>query len=207
MKTRAVRAAALAAMLAVCGGVGAYVSAQPGQPSEPARQNDPGRTNPSQPGKTNPSDPGRTNPGNQPGDRTNQPGDTNRYPQPADRAGQKHQRPFAFQNPGMESRFNESGRRLLALERRMADSNRDLMQKLSQARSMTGPAQQQAVLDLLQDILQEHQAMHGYLVQARTGWTGDLDASDSMQIDSDDAIRRNTTPGRPSTDATPRNPR
>ncbi|MCC6676381.1 MAG: hypothetical protein IT436_04490 [Phycisphaerales bacterium] len=200
MNMRNMRGVAMAAMLAVCGGAGgvAWVQAQPGQPSEPAKQNDPGKTNPNQPGKTNPNDPGRTNPYKQPGDRNAQPGD---------RTGMKNQRPFAFQSPDAETRFNESGRRLVAMERRMGDSNRELMRKLSEARSMTGPQQNQAMLDLMQQILQEHQQLHEYLVQARTGWTGDLEGMDTLQRDGTDAQRRPIDPARPSTDATPRDPR
>lgn len=235
MKSRNISSVTLAAMLAVCGGV-AWVEAQnqPGQPSQPS-QNDPGRTNPNQPGKTNPNDPGRTNP-NQPG-RTNpnDPGRTNpndpgrtdpgnpsrttlqpggeRNNQPGDRMNQpglRSQRPFAFQSPDMETRFNESGRRLVGLERRMEDNNRELMRKLSEARSMTGAQQNQAVLDILQQMLQEQQQLHQYLVQARTGWTGDIEgigSMDSIQRDGTDQQRRTTDPSRPSNDATPRNPR
>lgn len=214
MNARSMRSAVLVTMLAVCGGAGgvAWVNAQPGQPSEPPRQNDPGRTNPSQPGRTNPSQPGQTNP-NQPGQTNpNQPGRTNPTLQPGDRLNQpgtRNQRPFAFESPAMESRFNEQGRRLVAMERRMEESNREIMRKLSDARSLTGQQQNQAVLDILQQIVQEHQSLHQYLVQARTGWTGDLDGMDNMHLDGNDAIRRPSDPNRPSSspDSTPRNPR
>lgn len=185
---------------------------QPGQtnPNDPGRTNptEPGRTDPNDPGRTNPNDPGRTDPNLRPGDRTTvQPGDTNRNSQPVDRNTIRNLRPFAFESRDAETRFNENGRRLVAFERNMSETNRDLMRKLSEARSLTGPQQNQAILDLMQQILQEHQSLHEYLVAARTGWTGDLESMDSMQRDGADAQRRQLDPSRPSTDATPRNPR
>lgn len=247
-------AAMAAAILAVSGGVGALAWAQtqsqPGTPSQTPKQNDPGRTNPSQPGQTNPTQPGRTNPDNpgrtnpnQPRDNTpnqvnpNQPGnDPNRnnpnqvdprldpnnpnrviiedndYDANTTRRGglNRYPRPFAFESPEMEARFNDSSRRLLLLERRMDESNRDLMRRLGEARQLTGQAQINGLFDVMQEVLREHQQLHDYLVQARTGWSGDMEltpsGSNTTTLREMDRTRTNR-PGesmRPTTDATPR---
>lgn len=238
-KNRATGVAVITAALMTAGGgvaamAWAQTQSQPGTPSKNPKQNDPGKTNPSQPGQTNPSQPGKTNPSepgrtnpNNPGqsqpvnpsqgepERGNQP-DVDNSQERIDRDNRDRQvrdlnlnrypRPFAFESAASEARFADSSRRLLLLERRMDDNNKDLMKRLGDVRQMRGEAQTAGMLDLMQQILKEHQELHDYLVQARTGWTGEMELNQ-------EGVRRDPEyrgePARPSTDATPReqNPR
>ena len=47
-------------------------------------------------------------------------------------------RPFAFQSPDFEGRFNQSTRRLALMEQRMQRSHEDLLKRLGEARQLSG---------------------------------------------------------------------
>lgn len=128
----------------------------PQPPAPPVNPNDPNNPNPNDPNR--PVDPRAVDP--------NQPGVS---------AGDRYLRPFAFQSPEMESRFRDSTRRLVAMEQRLEKGNQDLMKRLGDVRSMPADRQNAALLDVLQQVLIQHQTMQQYLVAARTGWSGDFD--------------------------------
>lgn len=156
-----------------------------------------------QPGTTPPNQPSRPNQPNQPVQPTDrQPADRPNDRQPADRGaqprdGNRYMRPFAFESPDYEARFNESSRKLVSMEQRMATKNQELLRKLGEARQLTGEKQNAAVLDVLQQVLLEHGQLQQYLVQSRTAWTGDLDTSTlSNPGDTKNPSDRTTNPDR-----------
>ncbi len=144
---------------------------QPGQPSkQPSPRNPQPRPQNPQPRPQDPI-PDPNNPGApndqpaQPTDRDDAAGQTNRSP-----------RPFAFQSPDMEGRFNLSTRRLVQMEQRMQRSHEDLLKRLGEARQLSGERQTTALFDVIQQLLREQAELQRYLVQSRTAWTGDLDS-------------------------------
>jgi hypothetical protein len=156
------------------------------QPGQPSKQPSPG--NP-QPRPQNPQ-PRPQNPQPRPADPTpdpNNPGAPNNQPErPADRDdaarnANRYLRPFAFQSPDMEGRFNQSTKRLLQMEQRMQKSHEDLLKRLGEARQLSGERQTTALFDVMQQILRENAELQKYLVQSRTAWTGDLDSNDSEE--------------------------
>lgn len=150
---------------------------QPGTPSK-------------QPEPKNPL-PGPKNPTPRPADPTpdpNSPGAPNNPPnRPADKQGEKERgtnrersiRPFAFQSPDMEGRFNQSTRRLAVMEQRMQKSNEDLLKRLGEARQLSGERQSNALMDVIQQLLKEQGELQRYLIQARIGWAGDADLDET----------------------------
>jgi len=162
---------------------GGTPSQQP-QPSNPTpRPTNPNQPNPNQPGQTQPgqSQPGQTQPGqNQPGQ--NQPGNPTPLERNPDRTPLNRQpgsssdnpRFISLADPALEPRFRESATRLANLERSMAERNQRLVQRLGAARQLPADRQGAAVMDLLQDILQENAQLQQYLSQSRTLMTGDL---------------------------------
>lgn len=85
-------------------------------------------------------------------------------------------RPFAFQSPDAEGRFKESTQMLMGLEQQLAASQQRLISKLAEARQASGEKQNQAILEVLEQLVRDHGEMHRYMVQARTAWTGDMDS-------------------------------
>ncbi len=175
---------------------GGTPSQQP-QPSNPTpRPTNPNQPNPNQPGQTQPGQtqpgqtqpgqsqpgqvqPGQTQPGNQtPLDRTPDRTPLNRQPG----SSSDNPRFISLADPSMEPRFRESATRLANLERSMAERNQRLVQRLGAARQLPPDRQGAAVMDLLQDILQENAQLQQYLSQSRTMMTGDLaDPNDSAR--------------------------
>ncbi len=158
---------------------------QPGSTTPPSTQPPPDAAKPNQPNTSQP-DPGNSNPagvppGALPGNGNN--GNANNGNNmnanvrnvPSISAGSRYIRPFAFQNPEIESHFTDTSRRLVQLEQRMERSNQDLLKRLGEARALTGERQTTATLDLLQQILQDQAELRRYLVQSRTAWSGDIE--------------------------------
>lgn len=178
------------------------VPSQPGTPSkQPAPKNPtPGPNTPNQqtPLQPPPANNPNTNPDNQP-PTNNPPADQNprqRYDGIDDGAGgqnasreaaaaaalnARYSRPFAFQAPELESRFNESTHRLVRMEQRMERSSRDLLRRLGEVRQLSGERQHTALMDLLQQMLQEQAELQQYLVQTRTAFTGDVEMADPSE--------------------------
>jgi len=72
--------------------------------------------------------------------------------------------------------------RLANLERSMAERNKKLVERLGALRQLPAERQNGAVMDLLQDILQENAQLQQYLSQSRTLITGELaDPNDQQQ--------------------------
>lgn len=170
---------------------------QPSNPT-PQPQNPTPRTNPApgqqpsptvQPTQNQPTQnqPGQTQPGQlQPG-QVQQPGLTGQ-------AGNRYLRPFAFASPTYETRFNEATQRLGVFEQRMVRSNEMLTRRLGEIRTMAPERQSGALLDLVQQMLQDQAQLNRYLVQARTAWSGDLDPN---QIDPNTQQPNQGTPQSP----------
>ncbi len=169
----------------------AQTRSQPGTRSEQPRQNPPDQP------QTQPEDPDRV-PRDENGDpqfRRDAGADESRGGQQQERAGNAYQRPFAFQSPEMETRFNESSRRLVRMERRMTETNDRLTQRLGEIRALSGERQNAALYDLLQEMLQAQSQMQEYLVQSRTAWTGELDVPEAGLGSGDESVG-NQRPGR-----------
>jgi len=134
----------------------------PGTPIHPALP--PGPTNPTTP--MNPKDP--TNPSN-----TNGPNGPNKAVPGSARSA----RPFVFQNPTDEARFNEGTQKLVRMEQRFDQSNQTLLKRLGEIRQMSPEKQSASTMDLLQQMLKSQTEMQQYLVSSRSLWTGDVDAA------------------------------
>jgi len=199
MKLNRYSVATLVAIAGLCGGLiplGIAQQSQPAQPSNPSprpsnpsprpanpspRPSEPGSpstTPPSQPGATgptspsNPNDPASPNRANNPNN-PNDPNNPNRNNQPA----QRNARPFAFQNPTDEARFNDGSQKLVRMEQKFEQSNQMLLKRLGEIRQLSPERQSAQTLDLLQQILKSQSEMHQYLVSSRALWTGDIDAA------------------------------
>lgn len=125
------------------------------------------------PGNQNPQPrPGKQNPIADP----NNPGAPNQ--QPANPAGQapanRALRPFAFQSPDMEGRFNLTARKLVQMEQKMQRSHDDVLKRLGEARRLTGERQTNALFDVIQQMLRDQEDLQRYLVTSRAAWTGDI---------------------------------
>jgi hypothetical protein len=158
-----------------------FPSAQPaGTPSQPGTPSKQPRPQNPQPRPQNPQ-PDPQNPQPDP----NSPGE--RIPDPERRDGDRptdanrYMRPFAFDNPALEGRFNLATRRLVQMEARFQRSQEDLLRRLGEARQLSGPRQTDALFDVVQQMLRDQAELHRYLTQARTAWSGDieLDPTDS----------------------------
>jgi hypothetical protein len=158
-------------------------TAQPTNPQPAPSNPQPQPSNPSpRPGKQNPQPrPGQQNPQPRPGNQNpvpdpNNPGaPNNQPPNPAGQAvGNRALRPFAFQSPDVEGRFNLTTRRLVQMEQRMQRSHDDLLKRLGQARQLSGQRQTDALFEVIQQMLQDEADLQRYLVQSRTAWTGDV---------------------------------
>jgi len=171
---------------------------QPGTPSKPAKPSNPtprpsnplpGPQNPtpSPNPDPNPNQPVQPNNPNNPNN-PNQPADPNGVPQPptapdARARAARNSRPFAFQSPEMEGRFNEGSRRLMSMERRMKTSQENLLKRLGEVRQLTPERQSAATFDLIQQMLKDNADMQQYLVQSRSLWTGDLDDATEGEVE------------------------
>jgi hypothetical protein len=176
--------------------------ANPTQPNQPSQPNQPGQDQPAQ-------QPGQQQPGqNQPGQ--DRPGDNRQTPAerrdrtPLNRGD--NPRFFTFNDATMEPRFRESATRLAGLERSMTERNQRLTQRLGSIRQLPADRQNAAVMDLLQDILQENAQLQEYLVQSRTLVTGDLGevADPTRPVTTPNPTQPGTAPAQPGT--TPANP-
>ncbi len=107
-------------------------------------------------------------------------------------------RPFALQSPQMEARLNATSQRLTQMEQRLDQSNQDLMRRLGQVRQLSGDRQNAAMMDLVQQMLQNNADMQRYLVEARMGWLGlpDEAATDSTTDEQPQTAVPDTNPPR-----------
>ncbi|MEK6701890.1 MAG: hypothetical protein AABZ53_06480 [Planctomycetota bacterium] len=140
------------------------VNPQPDRPVVP-----PSRASPNPP--DTPANPGTpTNPAN--------PATPNAPTTPAgNRPGpSRMSRPFAFENPADEARFNEGTQRLVRLEQRSEHTNQELTKRLGEIRKMSPERQSAATMELLQQMLKAQAELQQYLVSSRSLWTGDIDA-------------------------------
>lgn len=191
-------------------GMALSAAMQPGQPSQPPKPSNPTPQPKSPTPRPNdptprPNDPSQPSQPDQPRDRDDprdrDPGRIDPRERDRDNVNRRSTRPFAFQSPQNEGQFNESARRLIAMEHRLQQSNDDLLRRLGEARQMTGERQTNALFDVVQQLLQEQENLRMYLVQSRTAWTGDIE--DEM----DEPGRPDTNPRDPQDPREPREPR
>jgi len=102
----------------------------------------------------------------------------------------RYVRPFAFDNPSNEGRFNLATRRLLAMEARMQRSHENLLKRLGEARQLSGERQTAALFDVLQQMLKDQADLQRYLAQARGAWSGDLDPLNEDELKQQDESPR-----------------
>lgn len=174
------------------------VPSQPGTPSKPAPPTNPQPRpanpipDPSQP-QPRPADPipgtdpkrpdQPANPPVQPPespvrpDQPDRPADPDRPVAPGrvDRSD-RYMRPFAFQSPQYEVRFNQSTTRLLTIEQRLLRTQQDMLKRLGDVRQLSGERQLTGLFDLVQEMLKQHGELTQYLIQSRTAWSGELDS-------------------------------
>lgn len=167
--SRLMVAAVLAGSVAVVGTAvrgGQTTPQQPAQPEKTPRPQNPQPQNPPNPAPA-PKEPGKA------------PGQPGNEKTPVERdARARYARPFMFQSPQTEAKFNDHAQRLVRMEQRMEQTNKDLLRRLGEARQLTGERQSAAVLDILQQVLREREEMQKYLVFSRTGWTGEMAGTD-----------------------------
>ncbi|MCX5689587.1 MAG: hypothetical protein NTV94_07355 [Planctomycetota bacterium] len=190
MNANYVSTAIVMGIAGLCVGFIPLGNAQPGQPTQPP-------SNPQQPAA--PKAPPANNPPVQPvvppGTKTpntpvnpNTPSDSYRTkalsdvadPNTPDRLKQpknRNMRPFAFQNPTDEVRFNDASQKLVRMEQRSEQSNLLLLKRLGEIRRMSPDRQSESTMDLLQQMLKSQTDMQQYLVSSRALWTGDVDLS------------------------------
>jgi hypothetical protein len=118
----------------------------------------------------------------------------------AGRLQNQNQRPFTFQSPQAEVRFNQATGRIQQLEQRLEVSNTDLLRRLGEVRQLTGERQTMALLDLMQRVLQDRVQLHQYLVQSRAIWSGDM-GSNAVSADDQQQVDQNAPAG--ATDSNP----
>ncbi len=119
-------------------------------------------------------------------------------------------RPFAFQSPQAEARFNEANRKLMRMEQKFEKTNQEQLRRLGEIRLMAADRQGPATLDLLQQLLQERAELQRYLAQSRMSWMGEMDSADPNNPSAAPATNPsntipNTNPATPNT-APPANP-
>lgn len=153
----------------------------PTNPVPPATNPTPRPANPlPRPQQPVPSRPGDRNNPAQP---SSQPPVQDRGSTPTDQnagARSRAERPFAFQSPDMETRFNEGTQRLLRMEQRMARANEEQLRRLGEIRTLPADRQNAALYDLLQQVLRDQAETQRYLVASRSLWTGDVSSSGEM---------------------------
>jgi len=152
----------------------AQAQPQPAQPTNPPTQPSPLPTRPPgiDPAAQPPPEANASPQQEIPGTATVTPG--GREAAVLDASGRRFVRPFSFQSPQAEGQFNQSSKRLLAMEQRMERSNQELLRKLGEARQLSGDKQNTALMDILQQVLQDRAMIQQYLVHSRGLWTGDL---------------------------------
>ncbi|MGE3109489.1 MAG: hypothetical protein AB7G11_10525 [Phycisphaerales bacterium] len=166
----------MAAAIAFAAGWGLTL-AQPGTPAGQPQPPDPA------PRPSNPApSPKDSQPGNEdPNKRT-----------PLDRKKTLLPRPFALQSPQDEAKFTQNVQRLATMERKMQQSQEELLKRLGEVRSISGERQQHALYELLQTLIQNQAELNEYLIAVRSSWTGEVPAEDAGAPG--DATRSN--PGR-----------
>lgn len=166
-----------AALVAAVGTVGALsIGSALGQQGTPPRPTTPGQTQPGQ-------SPTTPQPGQRPG--MTQPGGQNTV---AD------ERLFALEGAAAERQIQQLGQKLSQMEQQMMRNHQQLSQQLTQAQQLQGDQKVNAIAGVLEDIVNEHEQLHTYLVEIRTSLTGEVDSPGT------------TTPARPTTPSTPRQP-
>lgn len=159
---------------------------QPGsapQPNpNPSPFPDPRNPNPNVPGQPVP---GQGDPNQQmnPND-LNNPNNPNLTPAQRDAALRRQaalNRPFTFQSPAAEARFNEGATRLYRMEQRFERSTQENLRRLGELRSLPAERQSQAMHELLRQMLNDQVELQRYLVQSRTLLTGQMEFTDQSQ--------------------------
>jgi hypothetical protein len=163
---------------------------QPGQPSEAPRPSNPNSVppRPTPPGTNEPVQPGTDTRDNQPVRPIEI--DDGRDGTRTSNNGMRYTRPFAFQIPEGEARFNESARRLVTMEEKLDRTNQDLLRRLGEVRSMPADRQNAAILDLLQQVLLHNKSTQQYLVHARTAWAGEFEMENADDLQNSDGARQ-----------------
>jgi len=79
---------------------------------------------------------------------------------------------FALRDPGTEQRLTELRTELERIEKQMRESNARLVRQLGQVRLLDGERKVDALVDVVQAMLEEHVEMEGYLTRVRESLTG-----------------------------------
>ena len=146
-----------------------------------------------QPGQRPSTQPGQTQPGERP---TTQPGQTQPGQRPMTPGGSS-ERLFALEGAGAERQIQQLGSRLSQIEQQMERTNQELSRQITQAQQLDGEQKIDAITSVLEDIVNEHEQLHTYLVELRTAMTGKVDGTPGMN---QPGQRPTTPPGqRPTT--------
>jgi len=177
----------------------------PNQPVQP-NTSTPNQQNPTQP-PAQPIQPGTVQPGTvQPGQpstgllpdqlRLLDPNDPTITPeQRASLIRLRSQRPFPFQSVAHEAQFNQNAQSLLRAEQRFEKSTQDHLRRLGEVRNLNGERQNAALLDLLQQMLQDRVDLQRYLADSRAMYTGDVSLpQDSSPSSGDNRSKQVATP-------------
>lgn len=149
------------------------------RPSNPSPRPSNPNPRPSNPSPVN-NDPNQATPGDgtgtpaSPGDPQNPNADPNDTTNPGNRVtNARITRPFLFQSPQAEARFNESSRRLASMEQKFERGNAEMLRRLGEVRSLPPERQNNALFDLLQQMLRDNAELQKYLTLSRLAWTGE----------------------------------
>jgi TolA-binding protein len=110
----------------------------------------------------------QTQPGQRP---TTPPGQTR--PTTPRLGGGSDERLFALEGAGAERKVEQLATRLSAIERQMEQTNQQLSQKVNQFNTLQGEQKVDAIAQCVQQIVNEHEQLHTYLVEIRTALTGE----------------------------------
>lgn len=100
--------------------------------------------------------------------------DQSRDPRDDSQNGQRFMRPFALTNPQETARIDQAVERLQRREQRIAQANKAAIANVATLRNLRGDDLTTGLVNTLQQLLKEQQAIGEYLVDARSVWTGDM---------------------------------
>jgi|GEM_PF-2070640 len=119
-----------------------------------------------------------TQPDQRPGQPTTQPGQPGQPGQrPTMTPGQQrgttaNERLFALEGAGAERQIQQLAQRLNQIEQQMQRTNQQLSQQVSRLDTMQGEEKINAIGNVLEEIVNEHEQLHTYLTELRTALTG-----------------------------------
>lgn len=109
-----------------------------------------------------------------------------------------YQSPFTFLSPQSETAFSERRQRLARMEERLTERTDEMIRRLGDIRQMEPARRDDAILDLMQQVLLDQRRLMLYLRQSRSTWAGDMtDMNGTSNNPNNQQRPGSTTPARP----------